>query len=428
MTSPKYSHHFSVNNLPYGVASSASQPRQCATRLANTVIFLGVLQQSGFFDKVDSLPKNIFSNETLNEYAALPKSAHAAVRAHLQSALREPGLDAIPANAKADITTVQVHVPISIPGFTDFSNSLNHVQNAGRAILNDPSPPPGFFHFPIGYTGRASTVVASGTPIIRPSGHFYDRTNPVPKTVIHGPSRALDYEMELGVVIGKPYEWGSGKGVNAKDAEEYVFGFVIVNDWSARDIQGLEMVPLGPLNGKAFGTSISPWIVTTDALAPFRASAPEPQASLADHLQDEKKGNYDIVMDVEILHKPATTTTDLSVTTDGDRYVSHIATGPARELFWSHRQMVAHLTSSGCDLRTGDLLGTGTVSGSVDGSHGCLLESTKGGKERVKLSDGAERVYLVDGDIVRMTAVLGDEQSGVGFGECIGEILPARLD
>lgn len=188
------------------------------------------------------------------------------------------------------------------------------------------------------------------------------------------------------------------------------------------------MVPLGPLNGKAFGTSISPWIVTTDALAPFRASAPEPQASLADHLQEEKEGNYDIVMDVEILHKPATTTAEFSVTTDGGRCVSHIATGPARELFWSHRQMVAHLTSSGCDLRTGDLLGTGTVSGSVDGSHGCLLETTKGGKERVKLSDGTERVYLVDGDVVRMTAVLGDEQSGVGFGECIGEILPARLD
>lgn len=197
---------------------------------------------------------------------------------------------------------------------------------------------------------------------------------------------------------------------------------------AARDIQGLEMIPLGPLNGKAFGTSISPWIITTDALAPFRVSAPEPRASLEDHLQDEKEGNYDIVMDVEILHRTTTIASDAGLTADGDKCVSHIATGPARELFWSHRQMVAHLTSSGSDLRTGDLLGTGTVSGSVDGSHGCLLESTKGGKERVKLSDGGERVYLLDGDIVRMTAVLGDYASGVGFGECIGEILPARLD
>lgn len=197
---------------------------------------------------------------------------------------------------------------------------------------------------------------------------------------------------------------------------------------AARDIQGLEMIPLGPLNGKAFGTSISPWIVTTDALAPFRASAPEPRVPIADHLQDENEGNYDIVMDVEILHRPATTTADSGVTTDGDKLVSHIATGPARELFWSHRQMVAHLTSTGCDLRTGDLLGTGTVSGSVDGSHGCLLESTKGGREKVKLADGNERVYLLDGDIVRMSAVLGDGSSGVGFGECVGEVLPARVD
>ncbi|KAL4918381.1 hypothetical protein BDW62DRAFT_210461 [Aspergillus aurantiobrunneus] len=424
MTAPEYSHHFSAKNIPYGVASSATAPQQCATRVANTVVFLGALQQSGFFDKTASLPSEIFLNTTLNQFAALPKSVHAEVRARLQSILHARGLDALPANARADITTVQLHLPVSIPGFTDFSNSLNHVQNAGRAILNDPSPPPGFFHFPIGYTGRASTVVVSGTSITRPCGHFYDRTSPVPKTVVYGPSRALDYEMELGVVIGKALEWGSGKGVNAKDAEEHIFGFVILNDWSARDIQGLEMVPLGPLNGKAFGTTISPWIVSTDALVPFKVPAPEPRVALAEHMRDEREGNYDIVMKVEIIH--SATNADTALSTEDGKSVSHIATGPARELFWSHRQMVSHLTSSGSDLRTGDLLGTGTVSGSVEGSYGCLLESTKGGKEKVKLVDGSERVYLLDGDVVRMTAVLGDEASGVGFGECVGEILAAR--
>ncbi|KAL4959795.1 fumarylacetoacetate hydrolase family protein [Aspergillus stella-maris] len=421
MTSPAYSHHFSLKNLPYGVASSPAHGKQCATRLQNTVIFLGALQEGGFFEDVDGLPEGLFKNETLNDFAVLPKPVHVTVRICLQNGLRD-GLNIVPENARANISAVTLHLPMSIPAFTDFSNSLHHVQNAGRAILNDPSPPPGFFHFPIGYTGRASTVVVSGTPITRPNGHFVDRSNPVPKTVIYGPSRALDYEMELGVIVGRARGWGEGKGVSAKKAEDYVFGWVLVNDWSARDIQGLEMVPLGPLNGKSFGTSISPWIITTEALEPFKAAAPEPQANLAPHMQDEEKGNYDIIMKVEILHN--TTETEPSHTEEG-KTVSPIATSAARELFWSHRQMIAHLTSCGSDLRTGDLLGTGTVSGSVDGSYGCLLESTKGGKEKVRLSDGNERVYLLDGDIVRMSAVLGDEESGVGFGECIGEVKAA---
>ncbi|KAL4904293.1 hypothetical protein BDW74DRAFT_178873 [Aspergillus multicolor] len=427
MTSPSYAHHFSLNNLPFGVASSATHASQCATRLQNTVIFLGALQESGYFDEITDLPKGIFTNATLNEYAALPKTVHTAVRAKLQSVLSE--MDSLPKDYKADISKVKLHLPISIPGFTDFSNSLNHVQNAGRAILNDPSPPPGFFHFPIGYTGRASTVVVSGTPITRPCGHFYDRTNPTPKTVVYGPSRALDYELELGVIVGKSFDWGTGKGIAAKDAEEYVFGFVLLNDWSARDIQGLEMVPLGPLNGKAFGSTISPWIITTDALAPFRAAGPGsvPRVELAGHLQEQKQGNFDIVMSVEIIH-PSTTANGQAAA--GEQFegkaISSIAISSAKDLFWSHRQMVAHLTSCGSDLRTGDLLGTGTVSGSEEGSFGCLLESTKGGKQAVKLADGNERIYLLDGDIVRMTAVLGSEDSGVGFGECIGEILPAK--
>ncbi|KAL6229194.1 hypothetical protein BDW75DRAFT_250015 [Aspergillus navahoensis] len=435
MTSPSsnYGHHFSINNLPYGVASSPSHAQQCATRLHDTVIFLGELQKTGFFDEISSLPKQVFLNTTLNTYAALPKNVHTAVRAKLQSVLREIDCDTIPENSKADITMVKMHLPVEVSGFTDFSNSLNHVQNAGRAILNDPSPPPGFFHFPIGYTGRASTVVVSGTPIRRPCGHFYDRSNPAPKTVVYGPSRALDYEMELGVVVGKPFKWGSGKGIPAKEAEEYIFGFVVLNDWSARDIQGLEMIPLGPLNGKAFGTTISPWIVTTDALAPFRVAGPEPRAELADHLHDEKEGNFDIVMSVEIFHPPTGPSTapeangneNSGKEIEGKR-VSHIATSAAKELFWTHRQMVAHITSCGSDLRTGDLLGTGTVSGCVEGSYGCLLESTRGGKQAVKLADGGERVYLLEGDIVRMSAVLGHEGSGVGFGECIGEIMPAK--
>ncbi|KAL2832755.1 hypothetical protein BJY01DRAFT_99436 [Aspergillus pseudoustus] len=424
MTSPAYSHHFSHNNLPYGVASSSAHAQQCATRLHNTVIFLGALQKAGFFDGISELPNDVFIEDTLNTFAALPASVQSAVRTHLQSALKS-GSDALPSNTTAGLNEVTLHLPVSIGAFTDFSCSLNHVRNAGRAILNDPSPPPGFFHFPIGYAGRASTIVVSGTPITRPGGHFYDRSNPTPKTVIYGPSRALDYELELGVIIGRPL--GPRQGVNAKDAEGHVFGFVVLNDWSARDIQGLEMIPLGPLNGKAFNTTISPWIVTVEALTPFKAAGPRPQVTLPAHLQEEEKFNYDITMSVEILHStsnpaPANTTNGTEAKTSTAAPTT-IATSRAATLFWSHRQMAAHLASSGCDLRTGDILGTGTISGEDDGSYGCLLESTRGGKESVKLAGGAgERVYLLDGDVVRMSATVGPEGSGVGFGECVGEV------
>ncbi|KAL5355682.1 hypothetical protein BJX96DRAFT_184256 [Aspergillus floccosus] len=410
MTSPDYSHHFSLKNLPFGVASSYKHPHpQCATRLHSIVIFLGELQRSGVFALVPGLPEGVFDSTTLNSYAALSKSTHSAVRLTLQSILQD-GTAALPPSSTEDITAVTLHLPVTVPGFTDFSCSLDHVKNAGRAILNDESPPPGFFHFPIGYTGRASTIVVSGTPIVRPLGHFYDRTAPTEKKpVVYGPSRAMDYELEIGVVVGRPLP--SNRGLDARDADEHIFGLVILNDWSARDIQGCEMVPLGPLNGKAFGTTISPWIVTLDALEPFKAAGPAPRVDLPAHLQDPGDFNYAIDMTVDLQH---------------GGHTSRLSRSQAQDMFWSGRQMCAHLASTGCDLRTGDILGTGTVSGSQEGSYGCLLEITQGGKAAAQLADGSTRVYLQDADVVRMTAVAGDESSGVGFGECVGELRPAR--
>ncbi|GFF32142.1 fumarylacetoacetate hydrolase [Aspergillus udagawae] len=411
MTSSAYSHHFSINNLPFGVVSSSQHPQpQCATRLSNTVIFLGDLERAGLFRQVTGLPRGAFDNPTLNAFAALDKRVHKQVRQALQSALQGFGDENLPTGSTEPITAVRMHLPVSIPAFTDFSCSLNHVKNAGRAILNDDTPPPSFFHFPIGYGGRASTIVPSGTPITRPLGHFYDRSAGAEKnTVVYGPSQAMDYELEIGVVVGKPVP--PHHGLNAKDADEHIFGLVLLNDWSARDIQGLEMVPLGPLNGKAFGTTISPWIVTLDALEPFKAPGPGPHASLPRHLQDIVESNYAIRMKVEL---------------EDSASMTLLSESRAQDLFWSCRQMCAHLASTGCDLRTGDILGTGTVSGPTEGSYGCLLEATQGGKVPVVLSDGSSRHYLQDGDVVRMSAVAGDESSGVGFGECVGELKPAR--
>lgn len=227
MTSPNYSSHFSIANIPFGVASSKGHQIQCATRLENNVIFLAELQRSGVFAGVSGFPNNVFEKPTLNQYAALDKSIQRQVRAVLQETLKK----ALPATFTENIGAVTLHLPVSVGGFTDFSCSLHHVRNAGRAIINDPTPPPGFFHFPIGYNGRASTIVVSGTPIVRPHGHFYDLTaSSDQKPIIYGPSRAMDYELEIGVIVGKKLD--AMQGLNAKDADEHIFGMVILNDWS----------------------------------------------------------------------------------------------------------------------------------------------------------------------------------------------------
>ncbi|KAJ5272449.1 hypothetical protein N7478_007574 [Penicillium angulare] len=406
MTSPEYSSHFSLANIPFGVASSTCHPNpQCVTRLQNNVIFLDVLHQSGVFAKVSGLPKDVFNKPVLNEYAALSKQLHREVRKILQTALKEE----LPQNSIQDVRDVTLHLPVAVGGFTDltrinpedFSCSLHHVQRAGKAIINDERPPPGFFNFPIGYSGRASTIVVSGTPIIRPKGHFFDRTSTSEKKpIIYGPSRVMDWELEMGFIVGQGVS--RLEGVNAKDADENIF---------ARDIQGCEMIPLGPLNGKAFGTSISPWIVTLDALAPFATPGPKAEAVLASHLEDVVKSSYEIDFKVELIIEDQVTT---------------VSESKLQDLHWSGRQMCAHLASSGADLRTGDILGTGTISGPDERSMGCLLEITSGGKEPLALDNGEKRHMLQDWDTVRMTAVAGGSTSGVGFGECVGQLQPAR--
>ncbi|PYH85164.1 fumarylacetoacetate hydrolase family protein [Aspergillus uvarum CBS 121591] len=408
MASSNYSDHFSIKNLPYGVASSSTRAGpQCVTRLSNTVIFLDDLQRNGVFNSVTELPSGIFKPSTLNDFAALPKTIHTQVRHALQLALQN-GVEGLPTGSTADISEVQMHLPVSIPAYTDFCSSKAHNINAGRAILGHESLPPCFYHIPIAYNGRASTISVSGTPVHRPRGHFVDRTVTTHKEVIYAPTRALDYELELGIVIGAPLPLG--QGLTAKDAEAHIFGLVLLNDWSARDIQGFEMIPLGPLNGKNFGSTISPWIVTLEALEAFRTDGPEPQsASVPPYLQDSGAYNYDIQLKVEL------------ETSSGARTV--LGETNAKELYWSLGQMCAHLTSTGCNLHTGEILGTGTVSGAAEGSYGCLLEVTKGGKVKAKLADDDERTYLVDGDVVTMTAWAGE---GVGFGECTGQILPAK--
>ncbi|KAI6767463.1 hypothetical protein HG530_005472 [Fusarium avenaceum] len=409
MGSTDFSHHFSEKNIPFGIASSEiHKSPQAVTRLENTVVFLHDLEE--IFKDITDLPAGVFNHPTLNAFAALPKVIHQLVRKAIQETYQNNGIDGFPSTSREDIGSVTMHLPVEIKDFADFSCSLDHVINAGRIVVNNPKPPPGFFHFPVGYQGRSSSIVISGTDIERPYGQFRNpaATAGQENAIIYGPSQKVDYEVELAAVIGKPLPMK--QRLNAKDAEEHIFGFVILNDWSARDIQGFEMSPLGPFNGKSLGTSISPWIITLDALEPFRVRSPPQQTLSATYLQHPNPSTYSITMKVEVLANSSATT---------------LGVCPVEALYWTPQQMVAHSVSSGSALRTGDIMATGTVSGPDEASRGCILETTEGGTKPVTLSDGSKRGYLEDGDVVRITASVGEE-SGVGFGECIGQLTPAR--
>ncbi|SPQ25601.1 aa146949-21a9-4667-8181-d3948aef2746 [Thermothielavioides terrestris] len=420
MASPEYAHHFSDRNVPFGIASSKKHPEpRAVTRLGNSVIFLHDCLTSGLFEGINGLPGEVFANDTLNQFAALPKLVQRSVRQVIQDQYRKRGdVSSFPPGSVEDITEVQMHMPVSVGDFADFSCSLAHVKNAGRIIINDARPPPAFFNMPIAYQGRASSVVVSSTDIERPMGQYRDKTAPAianePPPVVYGPSRAVDYELEFAAIVGKPLPMR--QRLNAVDADEHIFGFVILNDWSARDIQGLEMAPLGPFNGKNFGTTISPWVVTLDALEPFQTTGPPPAVAIPPHLQDPSLRTYAVRMQAEIL----------AGNDDGGSEATVAGTSWVQDMYWSARQMLAHAASAGSALRTGDIMATGTVSGDGEDARGCMLELTEGGTRPFRLRDGSERRFLQDGDVVRMTAVAGGEQSGVGFGECVGRLVASR--
>lgn len=287
------------------------------------------------------------------------RAKHREVRELLQTILRrhQEGDVAACAISVADVT---YHIPVTVGDLSDFSCSKDHVLNAGEAVTGIRQLPPGFPHFPLGYGGRCSSIVPPGTSIRRPPGQFRSQDG-----VVFGASRAVDFELEVACVIGQPSSFG--EPIDIKDADKHIFGFLLLNDWSARDIQGLEMNPLGPFNGKSFGTSLSPWIITPEALEPFRVQGRQKEASPASYLQSNQSANhYAISLNAEI-------------EADGVRTV--VCRSRCDWLYWSVHDMIAHQTINGCPLNAGDILATGTVSGSEVGSHGCLLEITKGGKD-----------------------------------------------
>lgn len=401
-----YTSHFGINNIPYGIASSAKRPQpQAATRIGDEVIFLAELATLDSFRAISADLPTLFSQPTLNAFAAQPQDVQTRVRTSIQDAYR--ATQHTPSSEP--LSAVTLHLPVSIGDFTDYSASANHVLNAGEAIMGTRSFPPAFHKYPVGYAGRCSSIAVSGTPITRPLGQYIADYAAAEKEIVFGASRALDYELEVGAIVGRPVE--AGTLLHARDADQHVFGLVLVNDWSARDIQGLEMNPLGPFNGKNFGTSVSPWVVTLEALKAYEVPAPERMGPVAPFMDDEKAPNYDIQLTGTVTRGGVKTTT---------------CKVGFETMYWTFRHMFAHHVVGGCNLRTGDLIAGGTVSGEKEHEHGCLLELTKNGKQASKLSDGSELRYLADGDEVTYEAVVGDGSAGIGFGACFGVVKPAR--
>lgn len=415
--------HFSLANIPFGIISHANAPiPRPAVAIGDNVLDLDIFtSRSGFRDLSIIQPhQSVFSDSTLNSFAALGRPIHSIVRKYLQDVFKEDTTypEILKENKEMRSacliprSEVKMHVPMKIGDYTDFYAGMNHATNCG-VLFRDPSKAlqPNYKHLPVGYHGRASSVVVSGTPIRRPSGQILE--TPGDDNPIFSPCKRLDYELELGGFICKSNIMG--EPVNINDAEDYLFGLVLMNDWSARDVQAWEMVPLGPFNAKNFGTSISPWIVLTDALDPFRKEGLDSGGVVPlAYLEEQRKDRmFDIKLEVE-LKTPKGASTPLTRTSGSN-------------LLFSFPQFIAHHTVGGCPLGVGDLMGSGTISGTEPGTLGSLLEQNKGGKNTIKLDDGYERTFLEDGDSIIFRGCCGSDESNlVGFGECEGVILPSR--
>ncbi len=402
---------FPIQNLPYGVFSTSSDttPR-VGVAIGDQVLDLAALRSAGLLDVADG----VLAQPSINAFMALGPEVWSRTRARISRLLRHdhPELRdnaALRARALTPLAQARLHLPLAVAGFTDFYSSKEHASNVGTMFRGaDHALQPNWLHMPIGYNGRASTVVVGGTPIRRPRGQLKPPGAEAPS---FGPCRRLDFELEIGVVIGQPSPMGGM--LSETQAEALIFGYVLLNDWSARDIQQWEYVPLGPFQAKAFATSIGPWIVTREALEPFRVHGPAQHPQPLAYLRQHGANNYDLALDVGL--RTARMTTPASICATNFRY-----------MYWSSVQQLVHHASSGCAMTTGDLLGSGTISGPEKHQRGSLLEISWNGAEPIALGDGERRTFLEDGDSLRIRGWCAGEGYRIGFGEVEGTILAAE--
>jgi fumarylacetoacetase len=396
---------FGPHNLPYGVFSTAAGPgRRLGVAYGDHILDVGAAARA------TGAPADLtalLTAPSLNPLLAAGRPAWTRVRAALTAWLTADAYRAAVEPCLLPRADATLHLPFQVADYVDFYASEHHAANVGRIFRPGAEPlPPNWKHLPIGYHGRAGTVVVSGTPVVRPCGQRKAPADPAPD---YGPSRRLDIEAELGFVVGAPSPQGSR--VALAEADEHVFGVCLVNDWSARDIQSWEYVPLGPFLGKSFATSVSPWVVPLDALAAARIDPPardtEPLPYLDDRAARPPYG-LDIALEVRLNGHP-------------------VARPPFAAMYWTYAQMLAHMTVNGASLRAGDLFASGTVSGPDPFSRGALIELTRNGEQPLELPDGTRRGFLEDGDEVTITATApGPDGGRIGLGEVTGRVLPAR--
>lgn len=393
---------FPLNNLPYGVFSTDDACPRCGVAIGTQILDLPAAIQAGLIDDFGGA----FDTLCWNFFMALGRAEWAALRRRLTEILAEGSPDAArAAQLLVPQSAAQMHLPITVTEYTDFYASKHHATNVGTMFRGAQNAlPQNWLHMPIGYNGRASSVVVSGTDVRRPWGQIKGPSDDVPRWA---PSARFDIELEIGAIVGQP----STGPITVDQAEQSIFGYVLLNDWSARDIQAWEYQPLGPFQAKATATTISPWIVTTAALASFRCAAPHRDVALLPHLADTSAMHLDIELTVTLQPQ------------GGDTHI--LARTNANELYYSSPQQLAHHTSSGCPMRVGDLLGSGTISGETVSERGALLEMSWNGEQPVTLADGTQRTFIEDGDTLTLFGFAQGDDYRIGFGECVGKVLPA---
>ena len=399
---------FSIHNLPFGIFSANSNPKRVGIAIGSNIIDLVACNDLDIFKGL-GINNKILENDFLNDFIGLGKNNTKKVREIIQMHLTDDS-SPIKTNTSAIISMneAELHLPVKVGDYTDFYSSIEHASNIG-SMFRDPSNPllPNWRHLPVGYHGRASSIIVSGVDIHRPMGQIMppDADKPV-----FSSSKRMDFELEMGYIIGKNSSLGSC--IKTDDADNYIFGKVLFNDWSARDIQKWEYVPLGPFLGKSFASSISPWVVTIEALENFRVAGPIQTPEVLDYLKFNGLKNYDINLSVSIL--PEKTNIETIVCESNFKY-----------MYWNMNQQIAHHTINGCNLNIGDMMASGTISGKSEDSYGSMLELSWGGKKNIELNDGSSRTFIEDYDSVIMRGYCEKDNIRVGFGEVKSKLLPS---
>lgn len=402
---------FPIQNIPFGIFSTSEKTARVGTIIGDTVIDIAMLEELGYLNDLD-IDSWSYDSDTLNLLMDSHKIGIRNLRERL-SEIFEANNASLRDNEehKAQVlhaaSQVTMHLPVEIGDYTDFYSSREHATNVGT-MFRDPNNAllPNWLHIPVGYHGRSSSVVVSGTEIKRPYGQTKPNDNEPP---VFGPSRLVDFELEMGFITFDGNKLGDR--INTNEAEDYIFGMCLFNDWSARDIQKWEYVPLGPFLAKNFASTVSPWIVTLDALQPFKVDGPVQDPEVFDYLKYEGQKNYDIHLDVFIQPE------------NGEE--NQVSKSNFKYMYWNMSQQLAHHTVNGCNVRGGDLMGSGTISGPTPDSYGSMLEISWKGTKPVTLKDGSERRFIQDNDTVIMRGYCENGSVRIGFGEAAGKILPA---